>query len=290
MGLGFPRRAVPALMVAACALAAPSAVAAEDIFKQFRALAEKVEAGDLDSKVRLAVKFEHAEGVPRDYAKAIKLYCEAARGGHSGAAFNLGWIYAYGRGVTRDDDRAAAWFRRAAQLGHGHAQRILKLVHGKSNAPALCPGETAAPITASVAPPAAIAKLVKKLAPEHDLDPKLVLAVIQIESAFRADAVSHKNAQGLMQLIPETAKRFGVRDVFDPVQNVTGGMKYLRWLLDRFDGNIELALAGYNAGENAVERYEGVPPYPETQNYLRKFGEIGILPRRTTRTGKEKTS
>ena len=104
----------------------------------------------------------------------------------------------------------------------------------------------------------------------HDLDPALVTAMIQVESNFDPFAVSGKGACGLLQLIPSTAERFGVKDVFDPEQNVNGGARYLRWLLDRFDNRTEYALAAYNAGENVVARYDGVPPYRETEAYVRK--------------------
>jgi soluble lytic murein transglycosylase-like protein len=92
------------------------------------------------------------------------------------------------------------------------------------------------------------------------------------ESAFRPNVVSHKGAQGLMQLIPATAERFGVSDAFDPSQNIDGGARYLAWLLKRFDGDIQLAAAGYNAGEGAVDRFKGVPPYEETQRYVERVG------------------
>jgi len=97
-----------------------------------------------------------------------------------------------------------------------------------------------------------------------------VLSMMAVESAFRADAVSPKNAQGLMQLIPQTARRFGVVDPFNARQNVEGGMRYLRWLLDHFAGNMSLALAGYNAGEQAVRKYGGIPPYRETRAYVKE--------------------
>ncbi|CAK0760160.1 soluble lytic murein transglycosylase [Azospirillaceae bacterium] len=112
-------------------------------------------------------------------------------------------------------------------------------------------------------------RIVETIAPGLGVDPALVLAVIQIESAFRTNAVSPKEAAGLMQLIPATATRFGVRDVFDPEENIRGGGRYLRWLLAYFEGNLTLALAGYNAGERAVDRHGGVPPYNETQAYVR---------------------
>lgn len=130
--------------------------------------------------------------------------------------------------------------------------------------------------TAEVRVPSHIDAIVRKLAPKIGIDPHLVFAVIKVESNFQTKAVSPKNAQGLMQLIPGTAKRFGVRDPFDPSQNIRGGMTYLRWLLDEFNGSIDLALAGYNAGEKAVERHRGIPPYRETQDYVRKvMGHYG---------------
>ena len=98
-----------------------------------------------------------------------------------------------------------------------------------------------------------------------------MLAFIATESNFDASAVSPKNAQGLMQLIPETAARFGVRKIMDPTQNVRGGMAYLRWLMARFQGDVVLVAAAYNAGEAAVERYLGVPPYAETRQYVWKI-------------------
>ena len=122
--------------------------------------------------------------------------------------------------------------------------------------------------------PGAIRKLVEEMAPTYGLDPKLVLAVISVESAFQVEAVSSANARGLMQLIPATAERFGVRNLFDPAQNLRGGMAYLKWLLKRFKGNVALALAGYNAGEGAVQKYGGIPPYKETQGYVQKIRRL----------------
>jgi hypothetical protein len=108
----------------------------------------------------------------------------------------------------------------------------------------------------------------------------LVRTIIEVESEFDAQAVSSKGAQGLMQLMPFTARRFGVDDPFDPRQNIFGGVQYLRFLLDLFQGDVALAAAGYNAGENAVLRYKGVPPYKETRGYVQKVQAIlgGSLP------------
>ncbi len=113
--------------------------------------------------------------------------------------------------------------------------------------------------------------IVEDAAHRYEVDPLLVNAVINQESGFRADAVSKAGAMGLMQLMPATAKALGVHNPFDPRQNVEAGTALLRQLLDRYGGNIELALAAYNAGPEAVDKYGGVPPYPETQSYVRSI-------------------
>ena len=102
------------------------------------------------------------------------------------------------------------------------------------------------------------------------LSPHLVHAVVKIESAYRKHARSHAGAVGLMQLMPATAKRFGVTNRKEPVENLRGGTAYLSWLLKRYNGNLQFALAGYNAGEGAVDKYNGIPPYRETRNYVAK--------------------
>jgi hypothetical protein len=115
-----------------------------------------------------------------------------------------------------------------------------------------------------------IIALVGQASRRHKVDPNLLYAVMRQESNFDPFAVSHRGALGLMQLMPQTAQRFGVKDIFDPVENVNGGAKLLRYLLDRYDGDQIRALAAYNAGEAAVERYGGVPPYKETLDYVRR--------------------
>lgn len=112
-------------------------------------------------------------------------------------------------------------------------------------------------------------RIIFEVGEKQGVDPRFIHAVIWQESKYDTHARSHAGAQGLMQLIPATAKRFGCENPDDPEQNVTAGTKYLGWLLKRFSGNVELALAGYNAGEGAVDKYEGVPPYSETQNYVK---------------------
>ncbi len=128
------------------------------------------------------------------------------------------------------------------------------------------------------APPAAnvdfglrYAKLIHAAAEKHGVDEKLITQVIAAESNFDAKAVSRKRALGLMQLLPQTALRYAVKNVFDPGQNIDGGTHYLKDLLARYRGNLRLALAAYNAGPEMVDRYGGVPPFPETQNYVREI-------------------
>ena len=109
---------------------------------------------------------------------------------------------------------------------------------------------------------------------EHGVDEAIVRAIIHAESAYNPMALSRVGAQGLMQLMPATARRFGVSDSFNPQQNIQGGVKYLAWLLKRFNGNLTLAAAGYNAGEGAVDKYNGVPPYSETRRYVDRVGVL----------------
>ncbi len=106
---------------------------------------------------------------------------------------------------------------------------------------------------------------------KQGVDPRFIHAVIKQESRYDPKAVSHVGAQGLMQMMPATAKRFGLKDPFDATTNVEAGTKYLKWLLKRFNGDVSLALAGYNAGEGSVDKYKGMPPYSETQNYVKKI-------------------
>ena len=229
-------------------------------------------------------RYEHGEGVSKDIDRAIRLYCKAAKKGGTTAHYHLGWIYAVGRNVARDEDLAAAWFYKAAKRKDPHAQRMLDRlgVTGKPKTKASCILSNGRPvgggsyrITRKHPARGPIAKMVRQLAPQYGLDANLVLAVIEVESNFNPRALSPKNAQGLMQLIPATAERFGVNNVWDPEQNLRGGMAYLRWLMRHFKGDMSLALAAYNAGEGAVQRYGGIPPYKETQSYVKRI--IGRL-------------
>jgi soluble lytic murein transglycosylase-like protein len=148
-------------------------------------------------------------------------------------------------------------------------QRVLPTpVEARAVEPDL-PGAAATAASQSpVERPADIGEAVERIAVEQSLSPLLIHSVIKVESNYNPYAVSSKGALGMMQLIPETARRFGVKNVFNPIENIQGGAKYLRYLLDLFDNSYPLALAAYNAGEAAVARYGGIPPYPETQNYV----------------------
>jgi hypothetical protein len=117
-------------------------------------------------------------------------------------------------------------------------------------------------------------RFIERAADQHGVSPALIEAVIRVESGFRPRAVSRKGAQGLMQLMPETAARFDVKNAFDPEQNILAGTRYLAWLLKLFGNDVQLACAAYNAGERAVQRFGGIPPYPETQEYVRRIWSL----------------
>lgn len=230
-----------------------------------------------------------------DYGRAHTLYCEAARGGYPDAMVRLGWIYEEGRGVPRNEAMAATLFQRAASFGSDIAQDLTKRYKVSREALPDCvkgsivekgSAERSATVTELAAlsnhtarsrnpvAGAARTKIVKHVVAEarkYKLDPRLVLAVMSTESAFNPNARSDRNAFGLMQIIPETAERFGVTDIMDPLQNIRGGMAYLRWLLNYYRGDVSLVLAAYNAGEGAVDRYNGVPPYAETLAYVQRI-------------------
>jgi hypothetical protein len=246
-------------------------------------------------------QFEHGEGVPRDALEAQRSYCRAINLGSPDAMVRLAWMYANGRGVPRDDDIASTLLRTAAKQGNSVAERLTAMIKSdvakeipcpKSNAPrssAVSPARTATAVNLNptkaiqLGIPAEFRKpmssieqkkilqAVLRMSVQFRLDPRLVIAVITQESSFDPSARSNKNAQGLMQLIPETAERFAVKDPFDPVENVRGGMAYLRWLLAYFRGDVGLVLAAYNAGEGSVDKYRGIPPFAETIAYVQRI-------------------
>ena len=229
--------------------------------------------------------------------QAAAHYCAAARFGSTEAQYRLGRLF-----LARLDElgrlEGRTLLAMAAQGGHEQATLIVAqtgfadavpecLLTG--TAPQFAVHRPGQPLSTS-APEAAVpfevvqrfiealpperqryAELIQRLAPRFEVDFRFALAVARAESNFNPSAVSPKNAMGLMQLIPETAERFGVRYPFNPEQNVRGGLAYLRWLLQRFNGDVALAAAAYNAGEGAVDRFGGIPPYRETQDYVRRI-------------------
>jgi len=230
-------------------------------------------------------------GMPRDAGRASTLYCRASQYGDAEAQYSLAWMLTNARGIERDDAQAAHLFWAAAEQGHPQAESMAKAMGTPRGEPPPClrppeierppvvavaakPGKPAGPPPEPPPPanaPKPIVDFVRLVAPEYKLSTALVLAIIATESGFNPNAVSNKQAQGLMQLIPDTAARFKVRNLMDPAQNIRGGMAYLRWLLAYFEGDVALAAAAYNAGERAVERYRGVPPYAETRDYVRRI-------------------
>jgi soluble lytic murein transglycosylase-like protein len=230
---------------------------------------ERGTAAAAPTAVALGEKYENGESVAKSYGRARMLYCQAAEKGDAEAAFNLAWMYLNGRGVRRDDAIAAAWLRRAAKGGIAQAGNLLALLPQRSSDTVgnSCVS-SAMSAAARSAPTPRMRELIDATAHDIGINPDLLSSVMAVESGFDPRAVSPKMAAGLMQLMPDTAVRYGVRDVFDERENVRGGAAYLRDLLRMFDGNLALALAAYNAGEAKVVLYRGVPPYPETENYV----------------------
>ena len=228
--------------------------------------------------------------------QAAVRYCAASRLGSIEAQYRLAMFYAFGRGVPESRVLAAALFSQAALQGHAKAEKMLDSIQMTSGELPECVQTDALPepaprpvkLASSADPhpgtsvalerllnalPAHkrwIVPLAQTLSAWYALDPRLVLSVIAVESNFEHQAVSPKAAMGLMQLIPDTARRFNVSNAYNATQNLRGGMAYLRWLLSYYRGNIAYALAAYNAGEGKVDRYQGVPPYPETRAYVKR--------------------
>jgi len=276
-----PYRLVGPYLMAAMLAAAP-AHAAEPGAKPARG-PERAASEQARKLVAQALAYEHGEGVPRDPLQASVLYCKAARLGDAEAMHALGWMYANGRGLPRNDAYAGTLFSMAAFLGHSHARRMARFTGDYTGqvpdclhpfSPAMRADRTWTPeshISALSAERQAIARLVVELAASYDIAPRLALAIALTESSLNPIAVSPRKAMGVMQLIPDTAARFNVKNPFDPRENIKGGLAYLRWLLAYFSGDIALAVAAYNAGEGAVDRYRGIPPYRETRAYVERI-------------------
>jgi len=237
--------------------------------------------GDPEAQYSLAWMLTNARGIERDDAQAAHLFAAAAEQGMTQAR-HMAERMGTPRGpvpaclLQPETDPAAGTAPAPAPATPVPAVAAVR--PGAASArPAGLPGSMQAILAALPPPPLPahapepIVRFVRLVAPEYRLEPHLVLAVIAAESNFDPLAESPRKAQGLMQLIPGTAARFGVRNALDPAQNIRGGMAYLRWLLAYFEGDVQLALAAYNAGEGAVERYRGVPPYAETRAYVRRI-------------------
>jgi len=247
--------------------------------------------------VAMAFKFNRIDGSPNTYTEVVANYCKKARNGDADALFALAWMYENGKGVSADKSVAVQLYTKAAEQGHSSAQQSLARITGVqatstlptcllpdppvAKASTLDANSTAEERKAVSEKTAAlfysqrhILKLVNKLAPRYKIDTNLAMAFIAVESGFNVQATSVKNAQGLMQLIPETAQRFGVKDAYKAEENIKGGLAYLRWLLAYYKGDVELVAAAYNAGEGAVDKYKGVPPYPETRMYVKKIANL----------------
>lgn len=226
--------------------------------------------------------------------QAALVYCAGAREGSTEAQFRLAMLFAFGQGVPKDRAIAASLLALAAQQGHLQATNMLETIRYSAEKLPDCVQSAANPPRTSHSSRAStqyaasnvvsldgklanlpkdrrwLVDMIKSIAQWHDVDPQLALSIVSVESNFQTHARSTAHAMGLMQLIPATARRFNVKDAFDASENVKGGVRYLRWLLDRYHGNIELVAAAYNAGEGAVDKYNGIPPYKETQDYVKR--------------------
>ena len=219
--------------------------------------------------------------------KAIALYCVAASTGNPEGYFRIGRLLATGPASVRSAKMANSYLAMAMRLGNQQASRYYNPRVGNAPMGDQCgvgmrggqgsyfalpstPFNVEAYLARQSPGKQKLATMLRHAAKRHQVDVRLVLAIAIAESNLESRAVSAKNAQGVMQLVPETQQRFGVTQPFDPAQNIKGGVSYLKWLDRRFDGDWVLISAAYNAGEKAVERYGGIPPYDETREYVKR--------------------
>lgn len=227
--------------------------------------------------------------------------CERSKSNDPEAQYALAWIYENGVGVENHPTQAEQLYRLSASNNYQQAIALLEryrfsLVEqvDKDKLPSCLKPKKIIPVDVDpkviIEEPSPIVQnmaerhkkiynIVEEVSYGYGLDPYLVLCFISTESNFNQNAVSPKKAQGLMQLIPETASRFGVKNPFNAKDNINGGVAYLEWLLSYYQGNIELVAAAYNAGEGAVDKYKGIPPYKETRAYVKKI--IGLYNKKT---------
>ena len=269
-----PGNGLSAVLLGLCMACSIGKVQARELLLPLPQLQARAETGDPEAQYSLGLAYEHGEGVTLSFRKARQWYCRAAMQGLEDAWYSLGWMYVNGRGVAPDDDIARYWLSKSAAAGNTQAAQILTMIGGEQTVENGC--NDVASLTwlkkrCNDAQCKAVVRLVEELSPEFDVDANLVLSIIRFESGFNARAHSPKGASGLMQLMPETAARFGVDDVWDVEQNIRGGMAYLSWLLAYFKGDLAKVLAGYNAGEQRVLQYGGVPPYRETRGYVKSI-------------------
>lgn len=274
---------------------------------------EMIDGGPrLSALMQKAAAYEASAESNEEFWQAAVIYCEASKLGSTEAQYRLGMLCAFGKGVPENRAFAASLFSMASQQGHQKAFDMLETVNFKSQELPACVTSEALPEKQPPPPPPIfvtpealpekkpprvfgpaehtiqidryleslpsskswIIDLVNKISDWYDIDPKFVLSIITVESAFETKARSPKSAMGLMQLIPKTAERFNVKNAFDASQNIRGGITYLKWLLSYYRGNVALTAAAYNAGEKAVDRYFGIPPYPETREYVNRLKKL----------------
>jgi hypothetical protein len=220
---------------------------------------------------------------------ALALYCEAGELGSAEGFFRVGRILRKSASIWSNPTLGNAYLALAVRLGHREAQELHDPALANAFLPEICgdfdnimaSGHFDLDGYVAALSPARqkIAALIRRHAPRYAVDSRFGLAVAMAESNLNPLAVSPKNAQGVMQLIPDTQERFGVKKPFDAESSIRGGLTYLKWLSARFGGDLALVAAAYNSGEGTVDRYQGIPPYPETRHYVRRvlyFSGLGL--------------